>query len=296
MEAASAALSLAVCALAVYIGASSAAFDGLECTDYPNSEWAGPPSATRVEPDVASPGLVLKPTAESDQVSTECRGWLFVERAGLHTFILGSDDASALYIDEVPVVENYGHHSMLYLSRAHPLVPGARALRIRYAQAGGGRGFLLLHGADGAQPAPLSAAHVSRRPLTRMAFVLRPWTGLLQMALLATAGVLIVWAFGRSLTAVAARTGRAFGRCHRFATATPPKARASCWWPQWPRESWSWPARARFSGRTPEWSCHGDRLPARRVVESRAVSHADVHRHFSRDSWRGAKRPAPATP
>lgn len=215
------AVAVALLIAALQIRAFVVSREGLECTDFDGIAWDGTVSPPRLERDIATPTLVLRPAERRERYSTECRGWLFVERAASYEFVLGSDDGSALFIDDKPVVDNYGQHGLQYRFAEVEVPPGARPITIRYSQAGGGYAFALLQAQDRAPLAQLSPWAVSRRPLTRPEFLFRPWARTLQALLVTTAVGLLLWTWRRAVKAVGRIATNVLQRTHGAALATP---------------------------------------------------------------------------
>jgi hypothetical protein len=71
----------------------------------------------------------------------EWRGLITIDRDGLYTFTVGSDDGSLLWIYDTPVVRNDGLHGYIERSGAAWLTRGTHPIRIGYFNAMGDRGF-----------------------------------------------------------------------------------------------------------------------------------------------------------
>lgn len=80
-------------------------------------------------------GLALPQTAN---VAVVFEGYLDIETAGSHTFILASDDGSKLYIDDKTVVDNDGDHGVISAGDAIELTPGKHKIRVEWFNGGGG--------------------------------------------------------------------------------------------------------------------------------------------------------------
>lgn len=73
-----------------------------------------------------------------------CQGQLVITDSGYHSFELGSDDASLLYINGSLLIDNDNNHGHTVVTKAKLLERGIYAFRLDYAQAGGGNQSLQL--------------------------------------------------------------------------------------------------------------------------------------------------------
>ena len=104
---------------------------GLTGSYYPNAEWQGEPVHRRVDPRIDF-DWQLPPWPLPPPFSIEWKGEIRIERAGLYTFHLESDDGSILEIDDRVVVDNGGEHAIRTLSGTVRLSEGVHDVRIRY--------------------------------------------------------------------------------------------------------------------------------------------------------------------
>jgi hexosaminidase len=89
-------------------------------------------------------------------------GYLQVERAGLYTIALSSDDGSVLEIGERMVVDNDGWHSEAERSGMVALAAGIHPLTIRYVQGSGGAALSATIAFEGEPPMPLAGGYLAR--------------------------------------------------------------------------------------------------------------------------------------
>lgn len=73
----------------------------------------------------------------------EWDGFLKIEVRGNYTFILGSDDGSALFLNDRKVVDNGGQHGIVKKTKTLFLEPGFYRFHLRYFDVGGGAAFHL---------------------------------------------------------------------------------------------------------------------------------------------------------
>lgn len=64
---------------------------------------------------------------------------IMIEKAGIYTFYINSNDGSQLYIDDKLLVENGGEHGAKELGNTVELETGMHSIRVDYFQAGGGK-------------------------------------------------------------------------------------------------------------------------------------------------------------
>jgi hypothetical protein len=112
--------------------------DGLVARYYPNTEWAGQPIhvGTSGVPSTAQLGTPWGGVAPSS-FSVRWTGYLSVRRAALYRFSTTSDDASWLFVDGRPVVDNGGVHGPQTRSGEIELAEGPHQVRLDYVQFGG---------------------------------------------------------------------------------------------------------------------------------------------------------------
>jgi len=72
-------------------------------------------------------------------------GYLKVEKEGLYTFFLGSDDGAALYINGEEVIDNGGTHGFTEIWGQLELKPGYHRIWVKYFNAGAAMGLVLSH-------------------------------------------------------------------------------------------------------------------------------------------------------
>ncbi|MBI4319184.1 MAG: glycosyltransferase family 39 protein [Chloroflexi bacterium] len=97
------------------------------------NNWSGQPALVQIDPFIAPNDLLPAP------FSIEWEGRISVPTTGQYAFGTSSDDGSLLYVDEVLVVDNGGHHGDRYVEGRVTLSQGTHKLRLRYFQDDGGR-------------------------------------------------------------------------------------------------------------------------------------------------------------
>ncbi len=78
------------------------------------------------------------PGGPTDSFAVRYEGGFWVDTAGEHTFFLGSDDGSALFIDGVQVIDNDGIHGLITLNATVDLAAGQHQIEVRYFENLGG--------------------------------------------------------------------------------------------------------------------------------------------------------------
>jgi hexosaminidase len=89
-------------------------------------------------------------------------GYLRVERPGLYTLSLNSDDGSVLEIGGRVVVDNDGWHSVAERTGMIALEAGIHPLTIRYVQGSGGSALFATIAFEGEPPTPLAGAWLAQ--------------------------------------------------------------------------------------------------------------------------------------
>lgn len=89
-------------------------------------------------------------------------GYLRVERAGLYTLALSSDDGSVLEIGGRVVVDNDGWHSEAERSGMVALEAGIHPMTIRYVQGSGAAVLSATIAFEGEPPVPLAGASLAQ--------------------------------------------------------------------------------------------------------------------------------------
>jgi len=145
---------------------------GLDCQDYANLAWAGPPFQTRVERDFARPLFATRPASMVSSFSTECRGTLAIVRSGTFRFSLLARTAADVWIGDRAVVRTEGPQPQR-ASDTIDLTAGQHQIRFRYALAGRADEPELLMARAERPLRPLNPLYVSRQSLPAAAYVLR---------------------------------------------------------------------------------------------------------------------------
>jgi hexosaminidase len=122
---------------------------------FPNARSVGTVEPTRI----ATIGAVSLPGFQRPETyGLLFTGYLRVERAGLYTLTLSSDDGSVLEIGDRVVVDNDGWHSDAVRSGMVALEAGIHPITIRYVQGSGGASLGATITPDGGTPAPLAGS------------------------------------------------------------------------------------------------------------------------------------------
>jgi hexosaminidase len=126
---------------------------------FPSARAVATIAPTRITPAdaVALPGF-----QRAETYGLLFTGYLRVERAGLYTIALSSDDGSVLEIGGRVVVDNDGWHSEAERSGMVALEPGIHPMTIRYVQGGGGSALSATIAFEGEPPAPLAGAWLAQ--------------------------------------------------------------------------------------------------------------------------------------
>ncbi len=83
-------------------------------------------------------------------------GYVEIEKAGMYTFYCGSNDGSALYMDNTLLIDNDGHHGFVELSEEMYLSEGIHQVEVRYFQLGGGQSLKVSWQGEGFEKRELS--------------------------------------------------------------------------------------------------------------------------------------------
>ncbi|MFU8853585.1 glycoside hydrolase family 3 protein [Micromonospora sp. SL1-18] len=101
---------------------------------FTNRDLSGKPALTRVDDQVdfdygeGSPA----PGIPSDRFSVRWTGTLTAPTTGTYTVATTSDDGSRLFIDDSPVVDNWGNHESKTVAAPVPLAAGPHTVRVEY--------------------------------------------------------------------------------------------------------------------------------------------------------------------
>lgn len=114
---------------------------GLKAEYFNNMSMGGQPLFTETVKSVnfnwggGSPSIDVLGT---DHFSVRYTGYLRVPKSGDYQLALSSDDGSRLYIDDVPIIDNWGNHSTKEVTKTMTLKAGRDyAVRIDYSEDGG---------------------------------------------------------------------------------------------------------------------------------------------------------------
>lgn len=107
--------------------------------------WQELPDLTDAEANLAITGndFSLDRIQSERDFALRFRGWLTVERTGVYTFYLSSDDGSRLRIGDRTLLDNDGVHGMRESGGSIALSAGTHRITLDYFQGRGGRGLSL---------------------------------------------------------------------------------------------------------------------------------------------------------
>lgn len=129
---------------------------------YYHGKWDNLPDFSELESlesSITSAINLSKATRDSNYGLT-FDGYIRLEKDGIYTFHLTSDDGSALRIADKLVIDHDGHHAMETKTIDLPLQKGYHKLSLHYFQAGGGLGLnMKIIGPDGEELPENSYAH-----------------------------------------------------------------------------------------------------------------------------------------
>ena len=119
---------------------------GLQATYFQNKSFSGDPTTRELS------RMINLKSAKIDEISPtrrnysiEWKGYLLIDEDGLYEFTTASDDGSAVFIDNILVVDNGGFHPLRKVSGRIFLRPGFHSIWVRYCQ-GLGVEVLLFYG------------------------------------------------------------------------------------------------------------------------------------------------------
>jgi len=98
----------------------------------------------------------ILPMARDEWIGFVFTGYLRVDRDGIYTFSLTSDDGSTLYVGDELVVDHDGAHSATTRRGMIALAAGYHPITVRFFQGGGGRELRVAMAAEGEEPAPVT--------------------------------------------------------------------------------------------------------------------------------------------
>jgi hexosaminidase len=136
---------------------------------YYEGSWPILPDFSKLEPvsTVRVTTVDLSPRQREDEYGLEFSGYLRVERAGIYTFILRSDDGSTLEVGGLTVVDNDGRHGMRERAGQVALAAGDYPFRLCYFEADGEQGLEVLVEGPGLARQPLPAGMLWSPPADR---------------------------------------------------------------------------------------------------------------------------------
>ena len=103
-----------------------------------------------------SDDIGILPLARNEWIGFQFTGYLRVDRDGIYTFSLTSDDGSTLYVGDELVVDHDGPHSATTRRGMIALGAGYHPITVRFFQGGGGRELRVAMAAEGEEPAPVT--------------------------------------------------------------------------------------------------------------------------------------------
>lgn len=117
---------------------------GLKVSYYDNVNWEQEPVIQEIDEHVRFNWAKEEEKPLSSPFSALWEGYLDIEVSGKYLFKLTSDDGSWLYIDDILIIDNGGHHSTRSVLGAVSLEQGSHKISIKYFDAGGGAVLSLL--------------------------------------------------------------------------------------------------------------------------------------------------------
>jgi len=117
---------------------------GLYASYYGNMNWKDEPVYEKVDTDIQFHWSHDEEKPISSPFSVVWKGYIDINTPGTYTFRLTSDDGSWLYIDDILIVDNGGHHAIRSVTGKHALEKGKHKIMIKYFDGGGGAIFKLL--------------------------------------------------------------------------------------------------------------------------------------------------------
>ncbi len=97
-----------------------------------------------------------------DNFALRFRGFVKIEREGVYTYSLGSDDGSALWIGGAKLIDNDGLHGHVEKSASIRLKPGLYPIDLAMFELGGAESLTLAWEGPGVERSPLPAANLFR--------------------------------------------------------------------------------------------------------------------------------------
>lgn len=117
---------------------------GLYACYYDNADWKDEPVQEKIDTDIEFHWDHEEEKPISSPFSIVWKGYIDINTPGTYTFRLTSDDGSWLYIDDVLIIDNGGHHAIKSVTGKHALEKGKHKIMIKYFDGSGGAIFKLL--------------------------------------------------------------------------------------------------------------------------------------------------------
>jgi hypothetical protein len=154
-------LAATLCSLAAIFIARQALPVGLRGQHFANAQLGGPPAYLSRDAELSTLQLLRRwrfdpPPAFSAQWS----GYLYVSRAGVHTFTINADDGARLFVDGRAVIEDTGQGPGPRSERIE-LSSGPHQVRLQYVQLGGSYHLEWTWSVDDNPPVPVPASVLS---------------------------------------------------------------------------------------------------------------------------------------
>ena len=116
---------------------------GLYASYYGNVDWKDEPVQEKIDTDIEFHWDHEEEKPISSPFSIVWKGYIDIPTPGTYTFRLTSDDGSWLYIGDILIIDNGGHHAIRSVTGKHALEKGKHKIMIKYFDGGGGAIFKL---------------------------------------------------------------------------------------------------------------------------------------------------------
>ena len=132
------AVTIAVCVATGALFSQRALKTGLVGHYFDNADWRGVPAVVVVENEISTRTVATRASRSfrNRAFSAVWRGLLWVDRAGVHTFTLSSDEGSWLFLDDRLVIADGGRRGVPSAAYVAYLEAGPHPLEIRYFDTG----------------------------------------------------------------------------------------------------------------------------------------------------------------
>ena len=120
-------------------------YPGLRYSYYEGA-WDSLPDFNKLTPlqEGIVPDFIVTPRSQDERFGFVYSGFVLIPETSVYIFYTGSDDGSRLYIDDFPVVNNDGLHSMAEKSGTIALAKGYHRIRVAYFEQTGSDNLVVL--------------------------------------------------------------------------------------------------------------------------------------------------------